>query len=318
MKEIVVSAPSKLHLSGEHSVVYGKPAVLTSTSKRLYVTLFEAGSSSIRDKRSIAEWKEDQNDNYVGKIIQLAEEKYDVKLDGFLSISSEVPRGAGMGSSAAVAVATIAAITQYVSKPWDVAQINELAYEAEKIKHTKPSGGDNSVVSFGGMLWFRKEFEFLRTFWNLSFKIPKSFAPFVLINTGRVETTGEMIDKASQIETAKRERICGEIEDITKTIVQAIHDENEQQFRAAIKLNEHQLEKLGVVSESTQLLIRGVEKIGGVAKISGAGGIKEGSGIILAIHDNPRKLLDLASEFNYPSFQVALSVDGVRIERVVM
>ena len=39
MKEIVVSAPGKIHLLGEHAVVYGKPALLVAINKRCTVTL---------------------------------------------------------------------------------------------------------------------------------------------------------------------------------------------------------------------------------------------------------------------------------------
>ena len=37
--KITVSAPGKLHLMGEHAVVYGKPAILAAVSQRLFVTL---------------------------------------------------------------------------------------------------------------------------------------------------------------------------------------------------------------------------------------------------------------------------------------
>lgn len=39
MKKIHVSAPGKLHLLGEHVVVYGKPAIITAVSKRCFVEI---------------------------------------------------------------------------------------------------------------------------------------------------------------------------------------------------------------------------------------------------------------------------------------
>lgn len=37
-----VSAPGKIHLMGEHAVVYGKPALLTAIDLRLSVTVKES------------------------------------------------------------------------------------------------------------------------------------------------------------------------------------------------------------------------------------------------------------------------------------
>ncbi|KKR34083.1 MAG: Mevalonate kinase, partial [Candidatus Gottesmanbacteria bacterium GW2011_GWC2_39_8] len=37
--KITISAPGKVHLLGEHTVVYGKPALIASLDKRLSVTI---------------------------------------------------------------------------------------------------------------------------------------------------------------------------------------------------------------------------------------------------------------------------------------
>ena len=39
MRSIKISAPGKLHLLGEHSVVYGKPAMIVAVNKRCFVEL---------------------------------------------------------------------------------------------------------------------------------------------------------------------------------------------------------------------------------------------------------------------------------------
>jgi mevalonate kinase len=304
MKKITVSAPGKLHLSGEHAVVYGRPALLVTTSQRLAVTIQEGDA---------------HHEGYLAQIIKLVENRYKTSFAHVaVTVNSEIPIGAGMGSSAALAVATVGALAQYIDRPWDITEINSLAYEAEKLQHSNPSGGDNSIVCSGGLLWYRKEFDFLKTFWSLPFFIPKNFSPFTLINTGRKETAGDLVTYVSSRDSMDNDKIFNEIEKVTKKIVQAIHDENQDDFKQNIQKNEFFLEELGVVSNSTKILIRDIESHGGVAKISGAGGIQKGSGVVLAIHDNPKIIINIAKKHKLPSFQVRLSEPGVRVERVLV
>lgn len=326
MKKVVVSAPGKLHLSGEHAVVYGKPAVLVATSRRLYVTL-EAHSqqptvySKSKIKNDIEKIK--NKDDYLSKIIRLVGKKYSATIkDCTLAITSDIPIGAGMGSSAALAVATIGALTEWLGKPWNPTEINELAFEAEKIQHGKPSGGDNTISAFGGILWYRKEFEFLKSFWLLPFKIPRSFPSFVTINTGRTESTKELVVGV----VGEKKRKLGQefttwldtVEKVTKQLVQAIHDENERAFCESMQMNEKLLEEIGVVSDSTRKLVREIEKMGGTVKISGAGGVKTGSGMLICLHPHPQALLELARKKGLETFQVSIGGEGVRREEVIV
>lgn len=80
-----------------------------------------------------------------------------------ITVRSTLPIGAGLGSSAAYAVCLAAGLlsltnnTQYPSySNSDLQLINSWAFEAEKIMHGNPSGVDNSVSVFGGILRFRK------------------------------------------------------------------------------------------------------------------------------------------------------------------
>ena len=64
------------------------------------------------------------------------------------------------------------------------------------------------------------------------------------------------------------------------------------------------LENLGVVSKSTVLLIRKVEKLG-----------KDKSGVLLVYHRDPKRLLAFARNNNLDIFRVRLGGEGVRIEK---
>lgn len=314
MKKVTVSAPGKLHLAGEHAVVYGKPAIVVATSLRLYVTLDSSGGGV-----SVAQCR--KKDAYIDAIASVFEKKYGVSTPGniHITIGSTIPSGSGMGSSAALAVAFLGALTLWHGLPWNTQALSDIAYQAEKTKHNTSSGSDPAVATHGGILWYRKELEFLKTLWLLPFKIPKTFTPFVLINTGRKESTGDLVSYVEQVKKQSERNfslLLHEIEEVTKNVARSIHDENEEHFRAALSTNEQLLERMGVVSAKAQVCIRDIEKAGGVAKISGAGGRRTGSGVIIASCDLPKKLTEIASSHGYPSFQVILGGEGVKIEQV--
>lgn len=314
MKKVTVSAPGKLHLAGEHAVVYGKPAIVVATSLRLYVTL-DVSDEGV----TMAQCR--KKDAYIDAIVSVFEKKYGVitPRNIHITIGSTIPPGSGMGSSAALAVALLGALTFWHGLPWNTQTLSDIAYQAEKTKHNTSSGSDPAVATHGGILWYRKELEFLKTLWLLPFKIPKTFTPFVLINTGRKENTGDLVSYVEQVKKQNERNfslLLHEIEEVTKRVARSIHDENEEHFRAALSANEQLLERMGVVSMSARACIRDIEKAGGVAKISGAGGRRTGSGVVIASCDRPKKLTEIASSHGYPSFQVILGGEGVKIEQV--
>ena len=83
-------------------------------------------------------------------------------------------------------------------------KINKIAYEIEKKQHGNPSGGDNTISTYGGFLWYRKEAEFLKLFKPLDFNFEK-LPQFVLTNTGRsLETTGGMVARVRKLYEKKQ------------------------------------------------------------------------------------------------------------------
>ena len=182
---IKVSAPAKVHLLGEWAVVWGKPALLTTVDLRIFVKISVGGEF-----------------HSLQKIIEPIVKK-GLKIKTIppykLTISSQIPTGCHLGSSAAVSVASIAALLSFLKVKWDLELVNKLAYEAEKVFHGKPSGADNSTIVYGGLVWYRKEANDLKIIQKLPFSIPSKLAKkFVIINTGTPkETTKQMIEKIS-------------------------------------------------------------------------------------------------------------------------
>jgi mevalonate kinase len=319
--QITVSAPGKIHLLGEHAVVYGKPAILAAIDRRIYIKIKNQRSKIKNNKEKII-IKTSEDEGLVKQVVKIYKKAFSIKklppLE--ISVTSQIPAGCGLGSSAALAAALIGALTKSLKNLWNPVRINELAYEAEKVAHGNPSGADNTTVVFGGLVWYRREFEFLKSIWSLpvsSYKIPK----FILINTGRsVESTKEMVEKVARLYQKNRKKfqeIFNVQEQQTKNLLLSLRSGNRNQLLEAIKKGESNLEKIGVVGSLAKKVIRTVEEKGGAAKICGAGGFKKGSGILLCLHQDLEMIRKIADKYHLDSFPVVIGGEGIRIEKVV-
>lgn len=309
---IKVSAPCKVHLLGEHAVVYGKPAILTTVGLRVVVTL--------NIVKGIL-YSSPQNDN-LKKIIEpiIKKELGTKKIPPYeIKIESEIPIGAGLGSSAAVSAGYIAALLTFLEIKWDLSLINKLAYEAEKVFHGNPSGADNSTIVYGGLIWYRKETPDLKLIQPLYFSVPKKLAKnFVLINTGTPkETTKEMVTMVKNLYDKKPklvDRFLTDQEKLVRDLPNVIKDGNEDELIRIICEGEKNLESIGVCSPQVKKLIRQIEKSGGAAKICGAGGKTKATGIVLAYHKDKKVIEKIAEENNLNYFSVELGAEGLRTE----
>ncbi len=317
---IRASAPGKIHFLGEHAVVYGKPAMLTTVNLRCYIEVTPRTDTQIKIlSQNPNKTKIHPSDHILLTIKDVFSYYKEKPKTGFnLSVQSEIPIGAGLGSSAATAVATAAAISAFLNKPFDKTAINEIAFRAEQRVHGMPSGGDNSAICFGGLAWFRKETEDLKIIQQLSFTLSANISKnFLIINTGKPEeTTGEMVAHVKALyeknpETV--ERFLHSQEHLTRELVSAMKNQRENEMITIIKEGEKNLESIGVVSVFAQSIIRDIEKIGGAGKICGGGGVQKGVGVILAYHSNVEKLKIVAKKYNLPYFQAELGVEGVKI-----
>src|SRR3989344_5929834 len=314
---ITISVPSKAHLLGEHAVVYGKPALLTAINRRILITIRSSRKKEVhgakeyeKEVRQLLEVleKEIQKQKKVKSIIP-----YSIK------INSQVPIGSGLGSSAALSAGLTASLLSFLGLAWDKKIIFDIAYAGEKFFHGNPSGGDLATVIEGGFLWFRKDFEFLKTFFPLPFKPHKNIKKFILINSGKPkESTKEMIVRVLKLKESfpkKIQDLYNLQEVLTKKMDTAIRDGDENLLIECIRLGERNLEKLGVVGNKAKKIIREIEKFGGAAKITGAGGVKGGSGMLLAYH----KTLDALDKFFLHSKvsynTIALGAEGLRQEK---
>ncbi len=349
---IKVSAPGKIHLLGEHFVVYGAPALLAAVNLRCVVKLVPRSDKTIvissenfnkkarltidklLSKRAKAEsnWQKFAKTNDIAIIKSLTAQPLDfaaiiigetIKFfgkkpsSGFnLEIKSDVPVNAGLGSSAATSVAIAAATALFLGKKFDKKTINEIAYAGEQRRHGNPSGADNATVTFGGIIKFIRE---PKTITPLKITIPEKLAAnFVLIATGSPQqSTGEMVSLVRKLREENPKLFDTAFQSqsqLAESLIPVVKNGDSGEFMRIIKQGERNLENIGVVSAFSQQIIREIEKTGGAAKMCGAGSTIGPTGILLAYHQDKTKIEKIAKSYKLPYFNAALGVEGIRQE----
>lgn len=182
---------AKIILMGEHSVVYGQPAIaLPLPSVQLSVTL-----SSRQDNQRIIKSRyyhgslENLPSSMIGikKLIDTLSARFNDYETGWdLKIESQLPAKRGMGSSAASAIAIIRAFFDYYDEPLDRTLLLQLADIEEQITHRSPSGLDAATVSSDKPLFYVKGRIGVPIEMNLD-------ASLVIADTGKKGATKEAI-----------------------------------------------------------------------------------------------------------------------------
>lgn len=162
------SAPAKLILLGEHAVVYGQPALALPlpalrAEARVYAAdhpfrieapaLAEGGAPLAID---LAAESEDPGPLAAAAIAALHHAGRNPRTPWLLRLSSRIPVGRGLGSSAAVAVALVRAIGQAAEEDWDAATVATLAFASERKAHGTASGVDNTVIAHEAPIRFAR------------------------------------------------------------------------------------------------------------------------------------------------------------------
>ena len=312
MNSSTVSVPGKIYLMGEHSVVYGKPAILSAINRRVYVRV----AKTDKGRHEI----ESGDNQFIGNVLELTANHLKIKTLPYLKvkITSQLKKGYHLGSSAAVAAAVIAAVLYHLKKIWNPELVNQLAYTAEKAKHGLPSGADNTAVIFGGLIWYRNELSYLKSIWQLPLK-SGLLNNFYLADTGKgEESTKEMVAMVKKRYLDNRQlyqRLFISNEEAVRNIAESLKTDDEDGLIQAIRKGGFTLKKMGVVSPMAADLIKTFESSGGAAKILGGGGRKKSAGFLLVYHKDKKILKDMAASSGFSIEAVRLGEEGLRLEK---
>jgi mevalonate kinase len=269
------SAPGKVILFGEHAVVYSRPALAVPvTQVHADVEVLDSPRKGIWiDAPGIdlhAELSTLPADHPIGsvilKLLSTLEISQGIGLD--ISIQSTIPVAAGLGSGAAVSVALIRALAQYANHPLTDSQVNDLAYEIEKLHHGTPSGIDNTVITYQKPVYFIKD-KTIETF-----KVGKPFT-IVIGDTGIPAPTKESVGDVRRLRMRDQyniEHIFNEIAQIALIGRRSIESGKPEQLGELMDQNHVYLQALTVSSPELDKLVEAARNAGALgAKLSGGG-----------------------------------------------
>ena len=126
-----------------------------------------------------------------------------------------------------------------------------------------------------------------------------------------VESVSEFKNKYPKIV----EKIFSNQEELTKKMVIALKNGDEDLLIECIKSGQRNLERLRVVGVLAKKIIRSIEKLGGAGKIMGGGGYMAGSGMLLAYHNDRKMIQKMLEEMRLQWSDVLLGEEGLRKEK---
>ena len=319
----IASAPGKVILAGEHSVVHGNPALATSIGIRAFVKsrLTKTGYLEIFSQDIDLRYNyttDDLKQIKIGssicqldpvafianELLEIGEGK-----GAYLEIKSEIPIGAGLGSSAAICVATTGSIFQLLNKDLDRENISKIAFLGEKITHGTPSGIDNTISTYGGLIKFHNEsFDLLR--------IPEEIS-LIILNTNILRVSKDLVEKVRKFKMNNEEiclKIFGAINLVTEDMIKALNVTDLRKIGELMNINQGLLHSINVSHKEIAHLIWETRDLGAIgAKLTGAGG----GGCVIAIAEDKAKAKHICKELKKTGREVIetyLTYQGVRVE----
>ncbi|MEM1581554.1 MAG: mevalonate kinase [Candidatus Bathyarchaeia archaeon] len=320
------SAPAKAILFGEHFVVYDRPAVVMAIDRRAYVTVKPMANDRITIiSRSIGAsgtftlngeyqpikggWENEVKLRPIYSVAKSILSQLGEKIGLMIEIDSAIPVAAGLGSSAAVSVASTAAISNLLELNLSKDNIFKVAYDAERVVHGNPSGVDPAISTYGGFLIYRKSEGIKRL--NIEVDLP------LIVGDTRVKrTTGEMVSRVGELRR-RYLRVMDKIMDAGETIadlgVEALRNGDLRTLGELMNINHALLYAIGVSNETIERLINAARGAGALgAKLTGAGG----GGCIIALSEmeNASRVAKAIENAGGKTFITRRTLEGVKVE----
>src|SRR3989338_7629398 len=305
MKKVLVSAPGKLMLLGEHAVVYNRPCIVTAVGQRMFVTLellpeptFELEASDVqvagytKPFANLGEGDIPKGARFVEMAVKNFTKKYPLKGGVRITTKSEFSSLFGFGSSSASTVCVVKGLAELTNTKLSNREIFDIA-----------------AALYGGTLYFVTGGRVVKP-------VALDELPLVVGYTGVKADTVTLINAVAE-KASKHPELIDSIYTQIGKMVDAAH--------AALKarqwplmgelMNSDQdlLKSLGVSSQKIDVMIQAARDAGAWgAKLSGAGG--GDCMIALVSREKKQAVSEAITKVGGQVIDVATNVEGVRIE----
>jgi len=332
--KVTMSAPGKIALFGEHAVVWGQPAIVSAIDRRVHVTVEGRTDSMIKisamdlhvpgvvltfqegNKAPVIETDYGRIVNavaYVRKAIDVCRKHLSLSADkgANVTIHSEMPVGAGLGTSAAVSVATLAAYTRLMGHELRPEELARLGHITELEVQGAASPMDTAITTHGGILYIRptKPDPYIETV-----GVPVAL-PAIIGYTERESSTAEMLRRVKDLRNSNPrviDSIMSSIGEVVESAKAALISGDLFTVGKLMNINHGLLESLGVSSKRLNDMVYSTRFAGAIgSKITGAGG----GGCIIALC--PGKEAEVSTAIRIAGgmpIQSRLSKTGLKLE----
>jgi mevalonate kinase len=296
------AACGKVILLGEHAVVYGVPAIAVGIADRVVARVSESrtGKTGLEIDGVAAELS-DADATQLQAALKAVASACGVTAPAHVSLSVRLPVRAGLGSSAAMAVAVTRALLLWEGAAATPERVAEAAAAWERVFHGNPSGIDVAAASMGGVLRFARD-EGAR---RLPLGAP---LPLCIGLSGSRPSTRAMVERVARFAGRKGglgEQIFAEIGELVRSAEAALAQGDLRTLGKLMDLNHTMLSSLTVSTDALDTMCETARAAGALgAKLTGAGG---GGCVIALAPEREPLVIDAWQRRGFDGFSVKVA-----------
>lgn len=269
---IETAAPGSLMISGEHAVVYGHPAIVCAIEQRVRVRLTPSDDGQIHIYSALGDYHAPiglLHPDARLRFVLACLERYPASGALRLDIEADIDPTLGLGSSAAVTVATLAALAAHGGHDTAPLTLHAQALTIIRSLQGRGSGADLAASLWGGMIHYQ----------NLPLiveSLPLPPAPLSLRYAGYKTPTAEVLARiAARMQNAPDfyDTLYAQMGDTCARTIAAAAQHDWPQFYHLLNQYQEHMQTLGVCDDTQAQHLRAARAHPAThaAKISGSG-----------------------------------------------